>query len=96
MPKAIWNGEIIAEAPANATETVEGNVYFPLSAVKQDYLRTSDLHTTCPWKGVASYYDLEVNGQKNPGSAWYYPEPKAAAAQIKDFVAFWHGVTIEP
>lgn len=96
MPKALWNGEIIAEAPANMTEMLEGNVYFPIESVRREFLRPSDRHTTCPWKGLASYYDLEVHGVKNPASAWYYPEPKAAAAQIKDFVAFWRGVMIEP
>jgi uncharacterized protein (DUF427 family) len=95
MPKAIWNGATIAEAPLAATHKVEGNTYFPLSAVNPSYLRPSEHHTVCPWKGTASYYNLEVNGQSNPDAAWFYPDPKEAAAQIKGFVAFWKGVQVE-
>lgn len=90
--RAIWNGEIIAES--DATEVVEGNHYFPLGAVNQEYLKESDHHTTCPWKGEASYYHLEVDGATNENAAWYYPEPKDAARQIKDHVAFWKGVEV--
>jgi uncharacterized protein (DUF427 family) len=93
VPKAIWNGVTVAES--NNCVVVEGNQYFPLEAVKQEYLRESSTHTTCPWKGLASYYSLEINGQVNNDAAWYYPEPKDAAKQIKDHVAFWHGVTVE-
>ncbi len=93
MPKATWNGVTIAES--NNCVVVEGNQYFPREAVKQEYLQESTTHTTCPWKGLASYYSLEVNGQINKDAAWYYPEPKDAAKQIKDYVAFWHGVKVE-
>ncbi len=93
MPKATWNGVTIAES--TDCVVVEGNQYFPVEAVKQEYLRTSDTHTTCPWKGLASYYSLEVNGEVNKDAAWYYPEPKDAAKQIKDHIAFWHGVKVE-
>ncbi|NBC16450.1 MAG: DUF427 domain-containing protein [Bacteroidetes bacterium] len=90
--RAIWNGEVIAES--DATEVVEGNHYFPLGAVKQDYLKASDHHTTCPWKGEASYYHLEVDGATNENAAWTYPDPKDAARQIKDHIAFWKGVEV--
>jgi uncharacterized protein (DUF427 family) len=90
--KAIWNGEIIAES--DATEVVEGNHYFPLGDVHQQYLKESDHHTTCPWKGEASYYHLEVDGEVNENAAWTYPDPKDAARQIKDHVAFWKGVEV--
>lgn len=93
MPKATWNGVTIAES--NNCVVVEGNQYFPREAVKQEYLQESSSHTTCPWKGLASYYSLEVDGQVNKDAAWYYPEPKDAAKQIKDYVAFWHGVKVE-
>ncbi len=90
--KAIWNGETIAES--NDTVVVENNHYFPKDSVKADYLTDSDTHTTCPWKGLASYYSLSVDGKTNPDAAWYYPEPKQAASQIKDRVAFWKGVQV--
>ena len=93
MPKATWNGVTIAES--NNCVVVEGNQYFPREAVKHEYLRESASHTTCPWKGLASYYSLDVNGQVNNDAAWYYPEPKDAAKQIKDYIAFWHGVKVE-
>jgi uncharacterized protein (DUF427 family) len=93
VPKATWNGVTIAES--NNCVVVEGNQYFPREAVKQEYLQESSSHTTCPWKGLASYYSLEVDGQVNKDAAWYYPEPKDAAKQIKDYVAFWHGVKVE-
>ncbi len=93
MPKAIWNNAIIAET--KLFETVENNIYFPPDAVKADKLRASDTHTTCGWKGVASYYDVVVDGQVNKDAAWYYPEPKDAAKQIKGHIAFWKGVTVE-
>ncbi len=91
--KAIWNNEVIAES--NDTIVVEGNHYFPLEAVKKEFLQPSLTHTTCPWKGKASYYSIEVDGNVNENAAWYYPEPKEAAKQIKDRIAFWRGVTIE-
>ncbi|MEO1240588.1 MAG: DUF427 domain-containing protein [Pseudomonadota bacterium] len=93
MAKAIWNGVVIAES--DVFETVEGNVYFPPDAVKQEYLKASDHTSHCPWKGDASYYTLAVNGEKNKDAAWYYPTPFEKAAHIKDHVAFWKGVTVE-
>lgn len=90
--KAIWNGATIAESAD--TVVVEGNHYFPLASVQRDYLRPSETHTDCPWKGEASYYDLVVEGQVNRDAAWYYPQPSEAAATIKDRVAFWKGVTV--
>jgi uncharacterized protein (DUF427 family) len=95
MPRAIWNNQVIAEAPASAVEHVEGNVYFPISAVKREFLRPSSTHTQCFWKGIASYYDVVVDGKVNEDAAWYYPEPSRLAANIKDHVAFWHGVKVE-
>jgi uncharacterized protein (DUF427 family) len=92
VAKASWNGTIIAES--DKTVEVEGNQYFPANAVKQDYLRPSNTHTSCPWKGMASYYTLEVNGKTNPDAAWYYPDPKDAAKEIKGHIAFWKGVTV--
>jgi uncharacterized protein (DUF427 family) len=74
---------------------VEGNHYFPATSVRSEFLRPSETHTTCPWKGKASYHSLEVNGESNPDAAWYYPEPSAAAREIKDHIAFWKGVRIE-
>ena len=93
MPRAIWNGATLAES--DRTEVVEGNQYFPSESVNRSYLRDSTTHTTCPWKGIASYYDVVVNGQTNRDAAWYYTSPKDAAKQIKDHVAFWRGVTVE-
>lgn len=92
MAKAIWNGVVLAES--DQTEMVEGNHYFPLSAVNREYFTESNQKSTCPWKGVASYYTIEVNGQKNENAAWYYPSPKEAASNIKDHVAFWRGVQV--
>ena len=93
MVTATWNRAVIAES--DDTLVVEGNHYFPPSAVRQDLLQPSDSHTICPWKGTASYYDVVVDGQVNRDAAWYYPETKPAAARIRGRVAFWHGVTIE-
>lgn len=90
--KAIWNDEVIAES--NDTIVVEGNHYFPKDSVNKTYLETSPTHTTCPWKGLASYFSLKVNGDVNKDAAWYYPNPKEAAAQIKDYIAFWKGVKV--
>lgn len=90
--KAIWNNQLIAES--DNTIVVENNHYFPKESVKADYLTDSQTHTTCPWKGLASYYSLTVDGQTNKDAAWYYPDPKPAASQIKDHVAFWKGVTV--
>ncbi|WP_425148104.1 DUF427 domain-containing protein [Deinococcus sp.] len=91
--KAIWNGQVIAES--SDTVVVEGNHYFPRESVKAEYLKDSAAHSTCPWKGEASYFSLQVGGQHNPDAAWYYPAPKDAAKQITGRVAFWKGVKIE-
>ena len=96
MPKAVWKGTVIAEAPQEAVELVEGNVYFPQEAVRRDYLKPSDTHTVCGWKGTASYYNVAVNGEVNSDAAWYYPEPKEAARNITGRIAFWKGVRVEP
>jgi uncharacterized protein (DUF427 family) len=93
MAKATWEGAVLAES--DTTVEVEGNQYFPAEAIHKEYFRPSDRQTVCPWKGTASYYDLEVNGKRNPGAAWYYPEPKPAASQIAGYVAFWKGVQLE-
>jgi uncharacterized protein (DUF427 family) len=90
--QAIWHGTVIAES--DDTVVVENNHYFPLDSVRQDVLRPSQYHTLCPWKGTASYYSIEVDGKRNEDAAWFYPEPKDAAAQIKDHVAFWRGVEV--
>jgi uncharacterized protein (DUF427 family) len=90
--KAIWNNTVLAES--NETIQVEGNHYFPPQAIKNEFFKPSSTHTTCPWKGLASYYTLEVDGQKNADAAWYYPQPKDAAKQIAGYVAFWKGVKI--
>lgn len=93
MARATWNGEVIAES--DAFEIVEGNVYFPPETVKAEYLRPSETHTVCPWKGTASYYDLEVDGKVNPDAAWYYPSTSPAAKNVEGYLAFWRGVTVE-
>ena len=93
MAKAIWGGKTIAES--NDTVVVEGNQYFPPTSVRRDFLKSSSHTSICPWKGTAHYYHVEVDGMKNENAAWYYPEPKAAAAEIKDHIAFWKGVTVE-
>ncbi|QEM13021.1 MULTISPECIES: DUF427 domain-containing protein [Mucilaginibacter] len=90
--KAIWNNQVIAES--NDTIVVENNHYFPKESVKAEYLKETDIHTTCPWKGKASYYTLDVDGKENQDAAWYYPEPKEAAKNITNYVAFWKGVKI--
>lgn len=90
--KAIWNGQTIAES--NDTVVVENNHYFPKESVNPEFLADSQTHTTCPWKGLASYYSLTVDGKTNADAAWYYPDPKPAANQIKDRVAFWKGVQV--
>lgn len=92
MPKAVWNNEVIAESAA--TVMVEGNHYFPRDAVKSEYLAESAASSVCPWKGTASYFSLDVNGISNPDAAWTYPEPKEAAGNIRNHVAFWKGVTV--
>lgn len=95
MPKALWNAAVIAEAEADAVQIVEGNVYFPPEAVDHRYLRESQTHTVCGWKGTANYYDVVVDGEVNRDAAWYYPTPKDAAVDIAGHVAFWTGVQVE-
>lgn len=90
--KATWNGAILAES--DDTLVVEGNHYFPGDSLQRDRFATSATRTTCPWKGEAHYYDVQVNGETNRDAAWYYPAPREAAAQIKDRVAFWKGVAV--
>ncbi|WOB42803.1 DUF427 domain-containing protein [Thermoleptolyngbya oregonensis NK1-22] len=93
MPKATWNGAVLAES--DRCVVVEGNQYFPPDAIQSEYFQPSDTHTTCPWKGVASYYNIVVDGQVNKDAAWYYPAPKDAAKEITGHVAFWRGVKVE-
>jgi len=90
--KAIWNGQVIAES--DQTIVVEGNHYFPPQTINEEFFKPSDRHTSCHWKGLASYHDLDVGGKNNAGAAWYYPEPSQAAAKIKNYVAFWRGVKV--
>jgi uncharacterized protein (DUF427 family) len=93
MTKATWEGTVLAES--NACVVVEGNYYFPAEAVAHEHLRPSSTTTLCPWKGVAHYYDIEVRGKRNPDAAWYYPEPKDPAKEIKGRIAFWKGVKVD-
>lgn len=90
--KAIWNGKVLAES--DKTIVVEGNHYFPPHAINEAYFRKSATHTECPWKGTASYYTIEVEGQRNEDAAWYYPEPSEKASHIRNYVAFWKGVKV--
>ena len=90
--KAIWNGAVLAES--DDTVVVEGNHYFPAESLSREYFVPSGTHTTCPWKGEASYYTVQVGGQQNPDAAWFYPDPKEAARQICGRVAFWKGVQV--
>ena len=91
--KATWNGKVLAES--DETVVVEGNHYFPRESVKEEFFEESATHTTCPWKGEASYFNVVADGQVNKDAAWYYPEPKDAAKEIKGHVAFWKGVKVE-
>ena len=93
MVKALFNGTVIAET--EDYEVVEGNIYFPPESIKREYFSESGLHTACPWKGLASYYSVQVDGQEARDVAWYYPTPSGAAANIKDHVAFYPQVTID-
>ena len=93
MAKAIWNGAVVAES--DNCEIVEGNYYFPPDTVKAEYFQPSNTHTICSWKGEASYYTLRVDGQDNKDAAWYYPDPKPKAQNIKVYMAFWRGVQVE-
>jgi uncharacterized protein (DUF427 family) len=91
--KAIWKDTVIAES--EETIIVEGNHYFPPNSINQSFFQSTNLHTTCPWKGNASYYNLTVNDEINSNAAWYYPNPGSAATNIRDYVAFWKGVRVE-
>ena len=93
MAKALWCGKIVAES--NDCVVVEGNQYFPVSAVKKEYLKSSAHTSICPWKGTAHYYHLDVDGMRNENAAWFYPDPKPAAQEIIGRVAFWKGVRVE-
>ena len=92
MPKATWKGVTLAES--DETKTVEGNHYFPPESIQCEYFRDSDAHTVCGWKGTASYYDIVVDGSVNEQAAWYYPDPKPKASNIKGYIAFWKGVQV--
>lgn len=92
MVKAVWNGHVLAES--DRTIRVEGNHYFPPESIDRSYLLENQSHTVCPWKGVASYYDIQVDGQVNQGASWYYPNPSYAAKKFQNYVAFWRGVKI--
>lgn len=94
MPTAIWNGKVLAQAESGEVQRVEGNVYFPPGKVERAFLKPSDTHTVCGWKGTASYYDVVVDGQVNKDAAWYYPDAKDAAKHVQGFVAFWKGVEV--
>lgn len=91
--KAIWMNTVIADS--DDTVVVEGNHYFPPDSVRREFLRESDTHTHCPWKGEASYYNVVVGNEVNQGAAWYYPDPMQAAMNIKQYVAFWRGVQVK-
>lgn len=93
MTRAIWKDVVLAES--DQTVVVDGNHYFPADSVQSEYFRDSDAHTVCGWKGTASYFDVAVEGDVNEQAAWYYPDPKAEAAQIKGHLAFWKGVQVE-
>ncbi len=92
MLKALWKGATLAES--DSTIVVEGNHYFPSDSIRRDHFRPSDAHTVCGWKGTASYYDVVVGDEVNEQAAWYYPDPKPEAIQIKDYVAFWKGIEV--
>lgn len=91
--RAIWNGEVVAES--DATRVIEGNHYFPPESLQREFFAPSETRSVCSWKGEASYFTLRVGGKENRDAAWTYPEPKAAAAEIRDYVAFWRGVQVE-
>ena len=93
MMRALWNGQVIAEAPE--TVHIEGNHYFPAESIRREFFTDSATTTVCGWKGTANYLSVSVEGAVNPDAAWYYADPKSAASEIKDHVAFWHGVTVE-
>ena len=90
--RALWHGIVLAES--DDTVVVEGNHYFPADSLTREYFSDSDTHTVCGWKGLASYYSVEVDGAKNADAAWYYPDPKPEAESVRDRVAFWKGVEV--
>ncbi len=92
MPKAIWKDAVLAES--DDVIIIEGNSYFPPDSIRSEYFADSDTHTSCFWKGTASYYNVIVDGETNADAAWYYPDPKSKAENIKDYVAFWKGVEV--
>jgi uncharacterized protein (DUF427 family) len=92
--RAVWNGATLAES--DEVVFLEGNVYFPPGSIERRYFRDSRLRTVCPWKGIARYYTIEVEGERNERAAWYYPRPFPWIRKIRDHVAFWNGVAIEP
>jgi uncharacterized protein (DUF427 family) len=94
MARAVWHGAVLAES--EDVKVVEGNVHFPPESINREYLVESPTRTRCPWKGVATYYDVVVNGEVNRDAAWTYPDPTEAAMYFKDYVAFWRGVVVEP
>ena len=91
--KAVWKNTVLAES--NETRVIENNHYFPADSINSEFFALSTTHTTCPWKGKASYFNIQVDGEKNKDAAWYYPHPKEAAAQIKNYVAFWNGIEVK-
>lgn len=92
MKQAVWNGAVLAES--DQTVVIEGNHYFPVESLNKEYFKKTETHTICPWKGQASYFDVEVNGETNKDAAWYYQQPSDLAKAIKDHVAFWKGVEV--
>ena len=90
---ATWNGQVVAQS--DKTVVVENNHYFPADSIKKEFFQESSTHTTCGWKGVASYYNIVVDGKENKDAAWYYPTPKAGASNITGYLAFWKGVKVE-
>lgn len=90
--QAIWNGEVLADSAQ--TVIIEGNHYFPPDALRSEFFEPSATHTTCAWKGIASYHDIVVGGKRNADAAWFYPEPKDAAREIAGHIAFWKGVEV--
>lgn len=93
MPRALWKGKVIAES--DSVVIMEGNLYFPPAAIKPEHVRPSRTNTFCGWKGTANYYTVVVDGDENRDAAWFYPDPKPAAADIKGHIAFWRGVRVE-
>ena len=93
MPRAVWNGAVLAES--DDTVVVEGNHYFPRASLHEKHFTASTTHTRCPWKGEASYLGVEAGGEFNPDAAWFYPDPRPRAEAIRGRVAFWRGVTVE-